>query len=167
MERPRPRQVAGIFPLEMFSYDEQHDEYECPAGQRLSFRVFDKARQLRCYWTDACRSCPLKSQCTTDKGSRKIKRPLGQDAAERMFKRVALNPEVLKLRKQLVEHPFGSIKRWMRQDHFLMRGKEKVSGETSLTLLAYNLKRAIKLEGVEKLIAGLGKVGAKNMLPAT
>jgi transposase len=167
MERPRPRQVDGIFPLEMFSYDEHHDEYECPAGKRLSFRVFDKDRQLRCYWTEACRSCPLKSQCTRGKGPRKIKRPLGQDAAERMFKRVAQNPEVLKLRKQLVEHPFGTIKRWMKQDHFLMRGKEKVSGETSLTLLAYNLKRAIKLEGVEKLIAGLGKVSTKNILPAT
>lgn len=167
MERPRPRQVAGIFPLEIFTYDEAHDEYECPAGKRLSFRVFDKDRQLRCYWTKACRSCPLKSQCTTGKGPRRIKRPLAQDAAERMFKRVAQNPEVLKLRKQLVEHPFGSIKRWMKQDHFLMRGKEKVSGETSLTLLAYNLKRAIKLEGVEKLLAGLGQMSTKNMLSAT
>lgn len=164
MERPQPRQVAGIFPLEMFSYDEEHDQYECPAGQRLSFRVLDKDRRLRCYWTDACRSCPLKSQCTTGKGPRKIKRPLGQAAAERMFKRVAQHPEVLKLRKQLVEHPFGTIKRWMGQDYFLMRGKEKVSGETSLTLLAYNLKRAIKLEGVEKLIACLEKASTKNML---
>lgn len=166
MERPRPRQVAGIFPLEMFIYDEAHDEYECPAGQRLSFRVFDKTSQTRCYGTKACRSCPLKSQCTNGKGPRRIKRPLAQDAAERMFKRVAQNPELLKLRKQLVEHPFGSIKRWMKQDHFLMRGKEKVSGETSLTLLAYNLKRVIKLEGAEKLLAGLD-VSTKNMLPAT
>lgn len=167
MERPGPRQVAGIFPLEMFSYDEHHDEYECPAGKRLRFRVFDKEKQVRCYWTEACRSCPLKSQCTTGKGPRRIKRPVGQATAERMFKRVAQNPEVLKLRKQLVEHPFGTIKRWMKQDHFLMRGKEKVSGETSLTLLAYNLKRVIKLEGVEKLIAGLAKVRTQNMLPAT
>jgi hypothetical protein len=80
---------------------------------------------------------------------------------------VQQKPELLKLRKQLVEHPFGTIKRWMRQDHFLMRGKEKVSGETSLTLLAYNLKRAIQLQGVEKLIAGLGKVSLKDLLPAT
>ena len=166
MERPRPKQIEGIFPLERFTYDESKDVYECPAGKRLSFRVFDKAKQVRCYWTEACRHCPLKSQCTTGKGPRKIKRPVGQAAAERMFKRVAQQPEILKLRKQLVEHPFGTIKRWMRQDHFLTRGKEKVNGETSLTLLAYNLKRAIKLQGVEKLIAGVGKVSSKNLLPA-
>jgi transposase len=158
MERPRPKQIAGIFPLERFAYDASKDVYECPAGKRLSFRVLDKAKQVRCYWTEACHSCPLKSQCTTGKGPRKIKRPVGQDAADRMLKRVQQNPEFLKLRKQLVEHPFGTVKRWMKQDHFLTRGREKVSGETSLTFLAYNLKRAINVVGVEKLIAGLGAV---------
>jgi transposase len=158
MERPRPKQIAGIFPLERFAYDASNDVYECPAGKRLSFRVLDKAKQVRCYWTEACHSCPLKSQCTTGKGPRKIKRPVGQDAADRMLKRVQQNPEFLKLRKQLVEHPFGTVKRWMKQDHFLTRGREKVSGETSLTFLAYNLKRAINVVGVEKLIAGLGAV---------
>lgn len=167
MERPRPRQMEGIFPLERFAYDAAQDEYECPAGQRLRFRVLDQARQLRCYWTEACQSCPLKSQCTTGKGPRKIKRPVGQDAAERMFKRVQQQPEFLKLRKQLVEHPFGTIKRWMKQDHFLMRGCEKVSGETSLTFLAYNLKRAVSLVGVKALIAGLQKPESQTLLPVT
>lgn len=156
MERPRPKQIAGIFPLESFTYDESKDLYECPAGKRLTYRVFDKSKQVRCYWTEACHHCPMKSQCTTGKGPRKIKRPVGQAAAERMFQRVALQPELLRLRKELVEHPFGTIKRWMRQDHFLTRGKEKVSGETSLTFLAYNLKRVINIVGVEKLIAALG-----------
>jgi hypothetical protein len=165
MERPRPRQIAGIFPLEMFAYDGNKDEYECPAGQRLRFRVLDKAKQVRCYWTDVCQRCPLKSQCTTGKGPRKVKRPVGQEAADRMLARVQQRPDLLKLRKELVEHPFGTIKRWMRQDHFLTRGREKVSGESSLTFLAYNLKRAISLVGVEKLIAGLGELKAKTLLP--
>ena len=84
-----------------------------------------------------------------------------------MLARVQQRPELLKLRKELVEHPFGTIKRWMRQDHFLMRGSEKVSGESSLTFLAYNLKRAISLVGVAKLIAGLAELKAKTLLPAT
>jgi transposase len=167
MERPRPKQIAGIFPLERFVYDAQQDVYECPAGKRLSFRVLDKEKQVRCYWTEACHRCPLKSQCTTGKGPRKIKRPVGQDAADRMFQRVAQKPELLQLRKELVEHPFGSIKRWMRQDHFLMRGQEKVTAESSLTFLAYNLKRAIRVLGVETLIAGLLAGNAKKLLPAT
>ena len=163
MERPRPKQIAGIFPLERFSYDPQQDVYECPAGKRLSFRVLDKAKQVRCYWTEACHQCPLKSQCTNGKGPRKIKRPVGQAAADRMLQRVAQHPEPLQLRKQLVEHPFGTIKRWMKQDHFLMRGQEKVTAESSLTLLAYNLKRTINVLGVKKLIAGLVAGKLKNL----
>jgi transposase len=41
MERPRPSQTEGIFPLEQFTYDESKDVYTCPAGKRLSYRTFD------------------------------------------------------------------------------------------------------------------------------
>ena len=158
-ERPRP---AGIFPLEQFSYDEAQDVYFCPAGERLKFRLLDKKKQVRCYWTEACRRCPLKSQCTRGQGPRKIKRPLGQAAADRMLQRVAANREFLQLRKQLVEHPFGTIKRQMKRDHFLLRGQLKVTAETSLTLLAYNFKRVLKLLGVAKLIAALALQNAES-----
>lgn len=167
MQRPQPAQTAGIFPRERFTYDATKDSYTCPAGKRLSYRTFDKEKQVRCYWTEACHRCPLKSQCTTGKGPRKIKRPLGQDAADRMLQRVAANPKFLALRKQLVEHPFGTIKRPMRQDYFLMRGQAKVSGETSLTLLAYNLKRVLNLVGMDNLIAALAKPNFKNALLLT
>lgn len=167
MERPEHPNPAGIFPLKQFSYDQNKDCYTCPAGKRLSYRTFDKHKQVRCYWTEACHSCPLKSQCTTGKGPRKIKRPVGQDAADRMLQRVAQNRDLVELRKQLVEHPFGTIKRPMGQGYFLMRGQEKVRGETSLTLLAYNLKRVMKLLGVDKLIAALAKGKLKNSSPVT
>jgi hypothetical protein len=167
MERPRPPEKEGIYPRELFRYDETQDFYECPAGKRLRFRTLDKDKQLRCYWTEACRCCPLKSQCTSGKGPRKIKRPVAQAAAERMCQRVAQKPELLAVRKELVEHLFGSIKRWMNQDHFLMRGQEKVTAESSLTFLAYNLKRALSVLGVEKLLAGLVASQAKRFLPAT
>lgn len=164
MERPQPAQTEGIFPLERFTYDGTKDVYTCPAGQRLSYRTFDKQKQVRCYWTEACHRCELKSQCTTGKGPRKIKRALGQEAADRMLQRVAENPQFLRLRKQLVEHPFGTIKRQMGQDYFLMRGQEKVRGETSLTLLAYNLKRVMKLCGVDKLLEALAMRNAEKAL---
>jgi hypothetical protein len=167
MERPEPRQGEGIFPLERFTYEALKDSYTCPAGKRLSYRTFDKEKQANCYWTEACHQCELKSQCTTGKGPRKIRRPLGQDAADRMLRRVAANPEWLALRKQLVEHPFGTIKRQMGHAYFLMRGQQKVSGETSLTLLAYNLKRVVKLQGVPQLLAALAKRNGENALPIT
>lgn len=166
MEQRRPKETAGVYPRELFRYDPVQDIYECPAGERLTFRVLDKAKQMRCYWTEACHSCPLKSQCTSGKGPRKFKRAVAQDAADRMSQRVAQKPALLAKRKELVEHPFGSIKRWMKQDHFLMRGQEKVTAESSLTFLAYNLKRAISVLGVKKLIAGLNGGDDKRLLPA-
>ena len=167
MGRPQPGQTEGLFRLARFTYDAAKDVYTCPAGKRLSYRTFDKQKQVSCYWTEACHRCPLKSQCTSGKGPRKLKRPVGQDAADRMWQRVAQNPKYLELRKQLVEHPFGTIKRSMHQDYFLMRGQEKVRAETSLTLLAYNLKRILKLLGVNELIAALAQRHLKNALPGT
>jgi hypothetical protein len=72
---------------------------------------------------------------------------------EEMQQRVTDNPEQVKSRKSIVEHPFGTVKRWMDQGYFLPRGLEKVRGEMSLTVLAYNLKRVISLIGVKDLIA--------------
>lgn len=164
MEKPERRTPEGIFPLEQFTYDESKDVYHCPAGKRLTYRVTDKQKQAKCYWTEACHSCALKSQCTSGKGPRKIKRPLGQEAAERMLQRVAANRQYVELRKQLVEHPFGTIKRQMGQGFFLMRGQEKVSAETSLTLLAYNLKRVLNLIGMEKLLTALRSRQFSNAL---
>ena len=58
-------------------------------------------------------------------------------------------------RRETVEHPFGTIKQWMNQGAFLMRGLEKVRGEFSLTALAYNLRRIINIIGVPDLIAAV------------
>ena len=74
---------------------------------------------------------------------------------ERIEQRVKANPVILKLRKQLVEHPFGTIKFWNDQRHFLMRGLEKVKAEFSLSTLAYDIKRALNLIGVRGLIGAL------------
>jgi len=63
---------------------------------------------------------------------------------------------ILKLRQQIVEHPFGTIKFWNDQRHFLMRGLDKVKAEFSLSTLAYNIKRAMNVVGVKALIAALG-----------
>jgi Transposase DDE domain len=76
-----------------------------------------------------------------------------------MEQRVRRRPEVIKQRKQLVEHPFGTMKRWWDQGSFLMRGLEKVRTEFSLTVLAYNLRRVLNIVGMPRLLAALGGVG--------
>jgi hypothetical protein len=72
-----------------------------------------------------------------------------------MAERLKARPEILERRREIVEHPFGSIKQWMNQGAFLMRGLEKVRAEFSLTALAYNLRRALNIIGMEKLMAAV------------
>ena len=62
---------------------------------------------------------------------------------------------MMRIRRQTVEHPFGTIKAWMGATHFLTRTIERVSREMSLHVLAYNMKRVIKLLGSEALMAAM------------
>jgi hypothetical protein len=70
-----------------------------------------------------------------------------------MAERLRARPELLDRRRETVEHPFGSIKQWMNQGAFLMRGLDNVRGEFSLTALVYNLRRALNIVGVGPMIA--------------
>ena len=72
-----------------------------------------------------------------------------------MAQRLAARPDILDCRREIVEHPFGSIKQWMNQGAFLMRRLEKVRAEFSLTALVYNLRRALNILGMEKLMAAV------------
>ncbi len=69
-----------------------------------------------------------------------------------MAQRLKSSPEKMRLRGQLVEHPFGTMKRGMNQGYFLMRGIKKVAAEMSLTVLSYNIKRVLNILGVEEMI---------------
>ena len=71
---------------------------------------------------------------------------------DRMLARLKARPGILDCRREVVEHPFGSIKQWMYQGAFLMKGLDKVRAEFSLTALAYNLRRALNILGVEPMI---------------
>src|SRR5260221_7187392 len=94
---------------------------------------------------------PLHARCTND--VRSVSRLEYEDALDRMAERVAARPGILDRRREIVEHPFGSIKQWMNQGAFLMRGLDNVRGEFSLTALAYNLRRALNIVGVGAMIA--------------
>ena len=108
---------------------------------------------MRSYEVLGCKSCELRSKCSINKkGIRSIKRWVDEAIMEAMARPVAEHPEKVELRKCLVEHPFGTIKRAMNQRYFLMRGLSKVGAETSLTILAYNLKRVMNILGVRRMM---------------
>jgi len=85
----------------------------------------------------------------------RITRAAYEDASDRMARRVRDHPEIMQLRHQLVEHPFGTFKRVMNQGYFVCRGLKKVNAEMSLSVMTYNLKRAINILGVPKLTVAL------------
>ena len=64
-------------------------------------------------------------------------------------------PEAMRLRRQTVEHVFGTLKGWMGSNHFLTKTLPRVSTEMSLQVLVYNLKRVIKILGTAKLIKAM------------
>jgi hypothetical protein len=76
-----------------------------------------------------------------------------EDVLERAEKRLRRKPDVLLARRSLVEHPFGTIKSWTSATHLLTKRLPSVSTEISLQVLAYNIKRAIKLLGTQKIVA--------------
>jgi transposase len=151
-------QKLGLFTKEDFIYDGASDTYQCPAGERLTFRfdAVEHGRHIRYYATSACKICPLRQRCTRNKGGRRLTRWVDEHLLEAMEQRVRSRPEVMKQRKQLVEHPFGTMKRWWDAGYFLMRGLEKVRTEFSLTVLAYNLRRVLNLVEMPRLLAALG-----------
>ena len=146
--------AAGRFAKDEFAYDAAGDFYRCPAGHRLD-PVQRMARDGRgsIFYSNrpACRDCPLKPQCTPA-SARRIERWEGEAVLDRMAQRLAARPDILATRRETVEHPFGSIKQWMNQGAFLMKGLPKVRGEFSLTAFAYNLRRAINIVGVPAMM---------------
>jgi transposase len=147
----------GLFARQDFIYDTEHDHYTCPAGAKLTKihrRVdhtedFDRYRHL-----SACFTCPLRPRCTPTK-RRIIKRWENEDVLDRMQDRLDRMPEAMGVRRQTVEHPFGTLKAWMGATHFLTRTLDKVRTEMSLHVLAYNLKRMIRIFGVGPLMAAI------------
>ncbi len=148
-----PSQAKGFFPRDAFRYLPESNEYSCPAGQRLTWRyeTIDKGMKLHAYWSSACATCAMKEKCTTGK-QRRIKRWEHEDVLEAAQSRLDWNPEMMRLRRQTVEHPFGTLKAWMGATHFTTKRLRNVSTEMSLHVLAYNLKRVIKILGVNGLM---------------
>ena len=151
--------ARGLFGKERFVYDPGRDVYVCPAQQELTYRFSteEKARPIRYYRATACQSCPLKGQCTRNQANRTITRLAFEQIQEAMAVRVAAHPEIMRARKGIIEHCFGTLKRGWGFDHFLCRGLKKVGVEMSLAALAYNLKRAINLLGVPALLTAVGR----------
>lgn len=148
--------AEGRFNKDAFVYDATKNEYTCPAGEALIWRFssVEKGMNMHCYCSSKCQSCRLKTQCTPST-NRRVKRWEHEAVLEEMQGRLSRAPEMMKIRKRTVEHPFGTLKQWMGATHFLTRKLNGVSAEMSLNVLAYNLKRVMKIIGTEGLLKAM------------
>jgi len=151
----------GLYGKSRFRYDAQKDVYVCPSKKELDYRfsTIEKNRELRYYQATGCQSCALKTHCTRNKANRRITREATEHLMEEMAARVRKNRPIMKLRKALVEHPFGTIKRGMNMGYFLCKGLEMVRAEMSLTVLAYNFKRVLNIVSFSELMKAVSPAG--------
>jgi transposase len=113
----------GRFGKPDFVYDPAHDAYRCPAGQTLSRRMttVENGQTLHRYWNlSACQTCALKPHCTPAK-ERRITRWEHEAVIEAMQRRLDRAPKAMRIRRQTVEHVFGTLKAWMGATHFKTR----------------------------------------------
>ena len=152
--------------VSQFTYNKEANSYTCPQGQTLTTTGswHKKTRDgentsylFQKYRTTACKTCPVKDQCTSRKGGREIDRSQYADAVEENHQRYKENPQLYRKRQEINEHIFGTIKRKWGYNYTDLIGLEKVNGEHSLIMLVYNIKRSINILGVPELIEKLHK----------
>ena len=147
-------QDNGLYNMNEFEYDAKNDTYTCPANEVLitNGNICKKRKhRVKRYYTKACNGCELRVSCTKNKKGRFIERSIYQEALEENEKRVNQNPEYYRLRQQITEHQFGTLKRQWGFTFTLMKGKENVLSEVNLMMMCYNLTRIMSILGVNDL----------------
>jgi hypothetical protein len=146
----------GRFGKQDFVYLPEGDAYRCPAGEQLPYRFTgeEDGKRIRRYWTTACQSCSLKSQCTTGP-ERRIPRWEHEHLLNAVQQRLDANPQAMRQRRETAEHPFGTMKARMGATHFLTKTLPKVAAEMALSVLAYNLTRVMNIIGTKPLFAAI------------
>jgi len=147
-----------------FTLNEEKTAVICPNGSSLNkvSRLHNKGK-TRFTSKSACKEC--KNKCTTSK-FKQVDLKDGQTALYakkyQMIKKVKikLTPDKEKIfnRKCVVEHPFGTVKRWQDGSYLLLKGTEKAGADLALSFLAYNIKRAINMAGIQQLIEKIRKI---------
>ena len=161
----------GRFGITDFRYDAAADLYRCPANAELRPMRGHKRKAsgklvVRYASRQAvCRTCPLRARCLAANGKlREIERWVHEDVIERHQARMRIAGEdMMRRRKALAEHPFGTLKCRAGYRHFLVRGFAKVRGEWSLMALCYNLSRVLRIVGLDRWRALLAQRAAKPL----
>jgi len=169
-EPERSRAAAdGRHGPDAFVYDAQADAYSCPAGKLLKpmqGRKRDATGKLRIRYVTRrsdCSACPLRPHCLGPRSDRRTIERWEHEATLERHRARMRTPEaeqIMRRRKALAEHPFGTLKCRAGYRHFLVRGFHKVRGEWSLMMLCYNLTRVLNILGLKRWLALMAEITA-------
>jgi len=144
-----------------FKYHRKNDIYICPEKKELKKIGRDakpdkNGRDVNVYKCDLkiCNICLQKAKCTKGVNGRKLTVSANKEKMEKYIEdlKTKENKMLIKKRKEIVEHPFGTIKRSFGYTYFLLKGLEKVKAEFSFICFTYNLKRVLNIVPMDKLI---------------
>lgn len=174
--------AEGLYGKERFSYQPEKNVYLGPAGRELTYRFStnEKGRPIHYYRASDCRSCALKKSCTRNQANRTITRLAFEEIQEAMAARVRANPELMRRRKAIIEHCFGTIKRTLgcgsqlTIEHFQKllvqpAGQQPFAETADRRLIGHRLGRAqpdelLKAQPVAQLLLGLRIAQSVEML---
>jgi len=154
------------FSKNQFRYDKETDCYLCPEGKTLLYECTDEKRGKKYYRISkpsVCLGCVHFGQCTSNKKGRRIMRLVLEDLREKLEAQYQASPEIYARRKTRSEHPFGHIKRNLKTDSFMLRGKDGVQAETSLLATCFDLRRMMTILGISPLLEKLGRIAVPAM----
>ena len=143
--------------VQHFKYDQENDQYICPQNQALKsnqnwYTNSSTRTRFKQYKTKACLSCKVKKQCTSAKKGKLISRSEYQYYYEQNKISLEQNMPLYRRRQAIVEHPYGTIKRYWGFNHILTKkGIERASADVGLMFTAYTLKRIFNIIDPQKL----------------
>jgi len=150
---------AEGYDIQDFKYDKENDIYICPLGQELHKTHTNpgterSGRKVFEYYCKDCDGCEKRKSCTNNKRGRAIKVSVDKefmDAFKESMKSDS-NNKIISKRKEIIEHPFGTLKRNLGYTYFMQRGLEKVKTEFNFMCFIYNFKRVLNMFTVKRLI---------------
>ena len=153
--------------VEKFIFDKTTDCYTCPQGEILTTNGrWHQAETYRFkrYTTTACKTCPAKPECSKAKCGKAIQRSEFQELVDNNKKRIIQNKELYRKRQQIVEHPYGTIKRQWGFNYILTKkGINRASADVGFIMTVYNFRRIINTVGLKTLKEYLETVVSFNL----
>ena len=135
-----------LFPRSMFEYHAEGDYYRCPQGQILHYQRTDKGTHIYRTKRNACKTCPLRPQCTSSRIGRSVSHSIYKFFLDRAaaYQQTTAYQKAMRKRQVWVEPKFAESKMWHQGRRFRLRGIRKVNIEGVFRAAGQNIKQLLK-----------------------